>query len=138
MPGQALGPGACCSLLLKCVGARNHSCPGAGLCGPSRPQPPPPPHLPAHQAALGAGKGRLRRDTESGALLLDLTRHGDVVEYAAWINSFSDQVYKALWGDKVGWGWGGWIGVRGLGGKGRASPLGHRAPAAALQPGKKA
>ncbi|KAI8474523.1 MAG: mannosyltransferase putative-domain-containing protein [Monoraphidium minutum] len=50
--------------------------------------------------AFANGKGRLRRDTESGAFLLDLVRHADVAEYAAWINSFSDVMYHAVWGDK--------------------------------------
>ncbi|GBF90371.1 hypothetical protein Rsub_02477 [Raphidocelis subcapitata] len=53
-------------------------------------------------AALSAGKGRLpRRDTESGAVVLDLLRHADVAEHAAWINSFSDILYRAVWGDKA-------------------------------------
>jgi len=47
----------------------------------------------------------LKRDTESGAFVIDLARHADVMEYAAWINSYSDIVYNAVWGDKVrGWG----------------------------------
>ena len=41
--------------------------------------------------ALDAGKGGLVRGTESGALLLDLRRHADVAQYAAWANSFGDQ-----------------------------------------------
>lgn len=40
------------------------------------------------------------RGTESGQLLLDLVRHGDVAEWALWINSFGDSVYRGLWGDK--------------------------------------
>jgi hypothetical protein len=52
------------------------------------------------KAALAAGKGRLRRDTESGAALLDLVRHADAAEYAAWVNSYSDLLYSAVWGDK--------------------------------------
>jgi hypothetical protein len=52
------------------------------------------------QEALNAGKGRLNRDTESGALLMDLVRHADVLEYLLWINSWGEMVYKAVWGDK--------------------------------------
>lgn len=52
------------------------------------------------QALLAAGKGRLQRDTESGQLLFDLVKHADVAEWALWINSFGDVLYKALWGDK--------------------------------------
>lgn len=52
------------------------------------------------QELLSAGKGRLRRATESGQLLLDLMRHADVAEWALWINSFGDSIYKAVWGDK--------------------------------------
>jgi hypothetical protein len=52
------------------------------------------------QALLAAGKGRLQRDTESGQLLLDLVKHADVAEWALWINSFGDTLYKAVWGDK--------------------------------------
>jgi hypothetical protein len=40
------------------------------------------------------------RATESGQVLVDLARHGDVAEWALWINSFGDSVYRALWGDK--------------------------------------
>jgi hypothetical protein len=40
------------------------------------------------------------RATESGQLLLDLVQHGDVAEWALWINSFGDTVYRAIWGDK--------------------------------------
>lgn len=40
------------------------------------------------------------RATESGQVLLDLVRHGDVAEWALWINSFGDTVYRAVWGDK--------------------------------------
>lgn len=40
------------------------------------------------------------RGTESGQVLLDLVQHGDVAEWALWINSFGDSVYRALWGDK--------------------------------------
>ena len=40
---------------------------------------------------LDAGKGGLTRGTESGALLLDLHRHADVAQYAAWANSYGDQ-----------------------------------------------
>ena len=40
------------------------------------------------------------RGTESGQLLIDLARHGDVAEWALWINSFSDTIYRTLWGDK--------------------------------------
>jgi hypothetical protein len=52
------------------------------------------------QEALNAGKGALKRDTESGALLMDLVRHADVMEYLLWINSWGEMVYKAVWGDK--------------------------------------
>jgi hypothetical protein len=52
------------------------------------------------QALLAAGKGRLQRDTESGQLLFDLVEHADVAEWALWINSFGDTLYKAVWGDK--------------------------------------
>ncbi|KAF6241948.1 mannosyltransferase putative-domain-containing protein [Scenedesmus sp. NREL 46B-D3] len=52
------------------------------------------------QALLAAGKGRLQRDTESGQLLFDLVKHADVAEWALWINSFGDTLYKAVWGDK--------------------------------------
>ena len=72
--------------------------------GRAPPAPPPPPlqNPPPPQAALRGGKGRLRRDTESGAVLVDLARHGDVAELAAWINSFGDRVYRTVWGDKAG------------------------------------
>lgn len=40
------------------------------------------------------------RATESGQVLLDLAQHGDVAEWALWINTFGDTVYRALWGDK--------------------------------------
>jgi hypothetical protein len=52
------------------------------------------------QALLAAGKGRLQRDTESGQLLFDLVKHADVAEWALWVNSFGDTLYKAVWGDK--------------------------------------
>ena len=52
------------------------------------------------QDAITAGKGVLLRDTESGQLLIDLVRHGDVIEMLVWINSWGEQVYKAVWGDK--------------------------------------
>jgi hypothetical protein len=53
------------------------------------------------QPLLSAGKGRLKqRDTESGQLLLDLVTHADVAEWALWINSFGEQIYNAVWGDK--------------------------------------
>jgi hypothetical protein len=54
------------------------------------------------QGLLSAGKGpgMSWRATESGQVLLDLEQHGDVVEWALWINSFGDSVYRALWGDK--------------------------------------
>lgn len=50
--------------------------------------------------AAGKGPGMSWRGTESGQLLLDLVRHGDVAEWALWINSFGDSVYRGLWGDK--------------------------------------
>ena len=78
------------------VGARENP-PNIGHPRPPPPLPPPGPL----QDALEAGKGGLKRDTESGALALDLVRHADVVEYAAWINTFSDTMYSAVWGDKV-------------------------------------
>jgi len=40
------------------------------------------------------------RDTESGAVLLDLSRHGDVAEYLFLINSFSEHLEGTLYGDK--------------------------------------
>jgi hypothetical protein len=53
------------------------------------------------QAILTAGRGKLpSRGTESGQLLLDLASHGDVVEWALWANSFSNSLYRAVWGDK--------------------------------------
>eukprot|EP00879_Flechtneria_rotunda_P017650 GHRR01018502.1.p1 GENE.GHRR01018502.1~~GHRR01018502.1.p1 ORF type:complete len:231 (+),score=69.63 GHRR01018502.1:650-1342(+) len=52
------------------------------------------------KAILSAGKGKLQRTTESGQVLLDLVRHADVAEWALWINSFGDDVYRAMWGDK--------------------------------------
>lgn len=50
--------------------------------------------------AAGKGPGMSWRATESGQVLLDLVQHGDVAEWALWINSFGDTVYRALWGDK--------------------------------------
>jgi len=50
--------------------------------------------------AAGKGPGMSWRGTESGQVLLDLVRHGDVAEWTLWINSFGDTVYRALWGDK--------------------------------------
>ncbi len=41
---------------------------------------------------LEGGRRSLNRDTESGQLLVDLARHADVIEYLAWINSFSEKV----------------------------------------------
>jgi hypothetical protein len=58
------------------------------------------PHCCVLQALLAAGKGRLQRDTESGQLLFDLVKHADVAEWALWVNSFGDTLYKAVWGDK--------------------------------------
>lgn len=55
------------------------------------------------QVLIAAGKGRggmAWRGTESGQVLFDLVQHGDVAEWAVWINSFGDTVYRALWGDK--------------------------------------
>ncbi len=54
----------------------------------------------ALQAALDEGRGSLIRDTESGQLLLNLNDHADVAEYLFWINTFSEQVYRTVWGDK--------------------------------------
>lgn len=49
------------------------------------------------QAALGLHD----RDAESGAVLLDLAVHADVVQYVWLINSFADKLYwKGLHGDK--------------------------------------
>lgn len=55
------------------------------------------------QATLQAGKGNLIRDTESGQILLNLNQYADVAEYVHWINSFSEDVYKTVWGDKETW-----------------------------------
>ncbi len=53
---------------------------------------------------LSAGKGQLsQRNTESGQLLLDLVRHADVAEWALWVNTYGDDIYKAVWGDKDTW-----------------------------------
>jgi hypothetical protein len=55
--------------------------------------------LPA-QPILEQGRGITRRDTESGEVLLDLVQHADVIEYLCFINSYSDRIYKTMWGDK--------------------------------------
>ncbi len=53
------------------------------------------------QAELQAGKGRSRRDAESGQLLIDRGRHLDALEAAFWVNSWADRLYhKHLHGDK--------------------------------------
>lgn len=55
----------------------------------------------AVQDLIRAGRGRLpARGTESGQVLINLVEHADVAEWALWINSFSDSVYRAVWGDK--------------------------------------
>jgi len=55
----------------------------------------------AARAALSAGMAGLGgRDTESGALLVDLDRHADAVEVLWWLNSFPEHTYRAVWGDK--------------------------------------
>ncbi|KXZ49784.1 hypothetical protein GPECTOR_19g235 [Gonium pectorale] len=42
-----------------------------------------------------------RRDAESGAVLIDVAAHADVLEYLWWINSFGDRLYHShLHGDK--------------------------------------
>ncbi len=33
-------------------------------------------------------------------MLLDLVQHADVLEYLCFINSYSDRIYKTMWGDK--------------------------------------
>jgi hypothetical protein len=52
------------------------------------------------QDLLDLGKGFVRRDAETGQLLLDRRRHADVLEYLFWINSFADTVYREVHGDK--------------------------------------
>lgn len=43
------------------------------------------------------------RDTESGAILIDLERHMDAAEHVYLLNSYSDQFYGSIWGDKDTW-----------------------------------
>ena len=95
------------------LGRRLHAAP---LPLPSylAPPPCPPPLLPPCsllgleqevKELIAGGKGAYRRYAESGAVLVDRSRHLDMLEWAWWLNAMGDGLtYKYMYGDKDAFG----------------------------------